>query len=250
MKTPQQTYDRRQPMPVARAESTAGGPSRAVRPRSRSISLTSVLFLIAAIIGGASVFAWDRSGSRDRTEALVKAIDERDEALATTATLTARVARLRDELVQAQARVTDLAEEVAAAQAELLTVAGPPLDDGRYFGALIALGATQKPPRLVIDVQQWFTDDEAIAAAIEDGVIEPGEIVPNGYYIRNENPRWRTIEIDPAASVSLTVYPHGEVDDPEIVSLERFADLSLEWSEYWIVVEDDMIVAVVQQFIP
>ena len=56
---------------------------------------------------------------------------------------------------------------------------GPALDDGRYFGALIAVGATQRPPRLVIDLQQWFTDQEAIAAAIEDGVvIEPRDDDP------------------------------------------------------------------------
>jgi hypothetical protein len=127
---------------------------------------------------------------------------------------------------------------------------GPTLDDGRYFGALIAVGADQEPPRLMIDIEQWFTDQAAIAAAIEDGVIEPGEIIPNGYYIRNENPRWRTIEIDPAATVSLTVYPYGQVDDPQIVSLERFADLSLGWSEYWITMEDGRVVAIEQQYIP
>ncbi len=102
----------------------------------------------------------------------------------------------------------------------------------------------------MIDLQQWLTGEEAIAAAIEDGVIEPGEIVPNDYYIRNENPRWRTIEIDPAAKVSLTVYPHGQVDDPQIVSLERFADLSLGWSEYWITMAHGRVVAIEQQFIP
>ena len=127
---------------------------------------------------------------------------------------------------------------------------GPALDDGRYFGALIAVGATQEPPRLLIDIEQWFTDQEAIDAAIEDGVIEPGEIVPNGYYIRNENPRWRTIEIDPAAKVSLTVYPYGQIDDPLVVSLERFADLSLGWSEYWITMEDGRVVGIEQQYIP
>ena len=95
---------------------------------------------------------------------------------------------------------------------------GPALDDGRYFGALIAVGATQRPPRLVIDLQQWFTGEDAIAAAVKDGAIEPGEIIPNDYYIRNENPRWRTIEIDPAATVSLTVYPYGQIDDPQIVT--------------------------------
>ena len=208
------------------------------------------MILVAALIGGASVFAWDRTGSRDRQDALASAIDARNEALATAETLSDRVDGLQDELARAQAQATNLEDRLAATQAELLAMVGPALDDGRYFGALIAVGATQRPPRLVIDLQQWFTDQEAIAAAIEDGVIEPGEIIPNDYYIRNENPRWRTIEIDPAAKVSLTVYPYGQIDDPQIVSLERFADLSLGWSEYWITMEHGRVVAIEQQFIP
>jgi hypothetical protein len=206
--------------------------------------------VVAALIGGASVFAWDRTGSRDRSDALASAIDARNEALATAATLSNRVDGLQDELARTRTQATNLEGHLAAAQAELLAMVGPTLDDGRYFGALIAVGADQEPPRLMIDIEQWFTDQAAIAAAIEDGVIEPGEIIPNGYYIRNENPRWRTIEIDPAATVSLTVYPYGQVDDPQIVSLERFADLSLGWSEYWITMEDGRVVAIEQQYIP
>ena len=212
--------------------------------------MTVALILVAALMGGASVFAWDRTGSRDRSDALAGAIDARNEALATAATLSDRVDGLQDGLARARAQATNLEGRLAATQAELLAMVGPALDDGRYFAALIAVGATQKPPRLVIDVQQWFTDQEAIAAAIEDGVIVPGEIIPNDYYIRNENPRWRTIEIDPAATVSLTVYPYGEIDDPQIVSLERFANLSLGWSEYWVTMEDGRVVAIEQQFIP
>ena len=161
-----------------------------------------------------------------------------------------RVGELRDRLSKAEALAADLEGKVAAAEAELLAMLGPTLDDGRYFGAFIALGPAQKPPRLVIDIQQWFTDQEAIAAATEDGVIEPGEIIPNSYYIRNDNPRWRTIEIDSAAKVSLTVYPYGQIDDPQIVTLERFADLAIDWSEYWIRMEDGKVVAIEQQFIP
>jgi hypothetical protein len=247
--TPLPTYDRRHPAPVAPVGNTLPRPA-IVRHSQRPIALIVALILVGALIGGASVFAWDRTGSRDRTDALASAIEARNEASATAATLSDRVDELRDRLAMTQALATDLDGEVAATQAELLAMLGPVLDDGRYFGALIALGAAQQPPRLVIDIQQWFTDQEAIAAAIEDGVIEPGEIIPNGYYIRNDNPRWRTIEIDPAATVSLTTYPYGQIGDPQIVRLERFADLAIDWSEYWITVEDGKVVAIEQQFIP
>ncbi|HEX6580786.1 MAG TPA: hypothetical protein VF195_07935 [Actinomycetota bacterium] len=166
------------------------------------------------------------------------------------ATLNDRLNDLRSGLTEARGAVAALEGSLSAAEAELGAMLGPTLPDGKHFGALIALGAAQQPPRLVIDIQQWFTDEEAIAAAIEDGVIEPGEIIPNGYYIRNDNPRWRTIEIDPAAKVSLTTYPYGQIDDPQIVSLERFADLAIDWSEYWITMAEGKVVAIGQQYIP
>ena len=84
---------------------------------------------------------------------------------------------------------------LSAAQAELVSMLGPALPDGKHFGALIAVGADQEPPRLVIDIEQWFTDQAAFDAAEEDGVF-----LDHPDYIRNENPRWRTIEIDPAAT--------------------------------------------------
>ena len=247
--TPLPTYDRRHPSPVAPVERTSPGPS-IFRLRRRPIALTGALILVAALIGGASVFAWDRTGSRDRNDALASAIDARNEASATTATLSDRVDGLQDGLARARARATNLEDRLAATQTELLAMAGPALDDGRYFGALIALGANQKPPRLVIDIEQWFTEQAATDAAIEDGVIDPGEIIPNAFYIRNENPRWRIVEVDPTAQVALTVHPYGQVDAPQIVSFQRFSDLAPGWSEYWITMEDGRVVAIEQQYIP
>jgi hypothetical protein len=252
--TPLPTYDRRHhPAPVVPVERTAPRPS-IVRNRRRPIALPAALILVAALIGGASVFAWDRTGSRDGSDALASAIDARNEALATAETLSDRVDGLQDGLARAQAQATNLEEHLAATQAELLAMAGPALDDGRYFGALIAIGANQRPPRLVIDLQQWFTEQAATDAAIEDGVIEPGEIIPNAFYIRNENPRWRIVEVHPTTQVALTVYPYGQVDDPQIVSFQRFSELAPGWSgpgePYWITVEDRRVVAIEQQYIP
>jgi hypothetical protein len=223
--------------------------------RGRPIAVTVALIIVAALIGGASVFAWDRTGSRDPSAALASAIEARDEARATAASLSDRVEGLQDRLLAANTRADTLEGEVAAARAERLAMLGPSLDDGRYFGALIALGATQKPPRLVIDVELWFTDQEAVDAAIEDGVtVDPGI---NGYYIRNEDPRWRTIEIDPAANVSLSTYPYADPSDPTVVSLSRFGELFssyegrfLKLSPYWITMEDGTVVAIEEQFVP
>jgi hypothetical protein len=217
------------------------------------VALTLALVILAALIGGVSVFAWDRIGEDDG--ALENAIAQRDAARDQVTTLTDRLDGFQDRLATAESRATDLEGEVAAADAALAAVVGPALSDGKHFGALIALGATQKPPRLVIDIEQWFTDQAAVDAAIEDGnTVDPGI---NGYYIRNENPRWRTIEISQTATVSLSTYPFADPSDPTIVSLSRFGELFssyegrfLRLSPYWITVKDGMVVAIEEQFIP
>jgi hypothetical protein len=248
--TPLPTYDRRHPAPVAPVERTSPGPS-IFRHRRRPIALTGALILVAALIGGASVFAWDRTGPRDRNDALASAIDARNEASATAATLFDRVDGLQDGLARARARATNLEGDVASAQAELRTMLGPALPDGKHFGALIAVGADQKPPRLVIDIEQWFTDQAAFDAAEEDGVV----LDHHPYYIRNENPRWRTIEIAPAATVSLI--PYGDRSYSTVVNLSRFGELFssyegrlLRLSPYWITMEDGKVVAIEEQLIP
>jgi hypothetical protein len=250
--TPDQGYDRRHPARTFRDPRTSS--SLHGRDPRRSIALVATLMLVAGLLGGGLVFAWERiGGGQERSPA--NAIAERDAALGEVATLSDRVDGLGARLTAASARTTDLEGEVLDAQRQLLALVGPALPDGKHFGHLFAVGAAQTPPRLVIDIEQWFTDQAAVDAAIEDGVsVDPGI---NGYYIRNVNPRWRTIEIDPAATVSLATYPYGDPSDPTVVSLKRFGKLFssydgrlLQYSPFWITVEDAHIVAIEEQFIP
>jgi hypothetical protein len=221
----------------------------------RPFILTGILILLAAIVGGGLTYAWRRADIRDLDRSLATTIAERDEAREEAATLTDRVERLQGRLTSAGTRADEVGRELSAVKAELLSMVGPALPDGRHFGRLYAVGTTQAPPRLVIDIEQWFTDQAAIDAAIEDGItVDPGI---NGYYIRNENARWRTIEIDPAATVSLTTYPFADPSDPTIVSLKRFGEVFysydgrfLQDSPYWITVKGGRVVAIEEQFIP
>jgi hypothetical protein len=224
------------------------------RDPRRPIALVATLMLVAGLIGGGLMFAWERIGG-DQEGPFANAIAERDAARDEVATLSDRVDGLKARLTAASARTTDLVDEISAAQNELLAMQGPAMSDGKHFGKLYAVGVAQDPPRLVIDIEQWFTDQAAVDAAIEDGVtVDPGI---NGYYIRNVNPRWRTIRIDPGATVSLATYPYGDPSDPTIVSLKRFGNLFysydgrlLQYSPFWITVEDTRIVAIEEQFIP
>ncbi|MGH2640371.1 MAG: hypothetical protein ACRDGO_01590 [Actinomycetota bacterium] len=209
-----------------------------------------VFTLLAALVGGGSVFAWDRSGGRDQTSAFEDAIAQRDTALGEVATLKDRLNDLRSRLTEARAEATALEEMVAIAEEELVSMLGPALPDGKHLGELLAIGANQEPPRLVIDIEQWFTDQAAFDAAEEDGVF-----LDHPYYIRNGSPRWRTIAIDPAATVSLI--PFGDRPYSTDVNLGRFGELFssyegrlLRLSPYWITIEDGKVVAIEEQLIP
>jgi len=224
----------------------------------RSAVALFVLAGLLAVATGAAV--WQAAELADRNHDIATVTSERDAAIANAtasaervSALGARVDRLEARLEATAGDERELASRLDGALAELERLAGPALADGRHFGYLAAVGAAQQPPRLVLDVAQWFTDQEAIDAAIEDGVT-PWE---NGYYIRNEDPRWRIVEVDPASTVSLVVYPYGDIEQPRTVSLARFGELfgadehgAFQGLPYWITVRGDTVTAIEQQFIP
>jgi len=227
-----------------------GGPKRS-RPGNAVIAIAVVLAMVVSV---AAVFA-----VRDRNTTIAAMTAQRNQATALTASRAAQLARVRAQLAAA---IRSAGADKANLQAKLDAMLGPPLTDGKYLGILVAVGANQDPPRLVIDVEQWFTGDAATQAARQDGQLPPGETsVPNGYYIRNQNPRWRTIPLDPATTVSLTVWPNGQVGAPQVMTLDRFGVLfnviaggaradALHVVPYWITVRDGQVVAIDQRYLP
>ena len=218
------------------------------------MAVVAVAVVLAMIVSAAAVFA-----VRQRNTTIATVTAQRNQATALTAAQAAQLARVRTQLAAARSAA---GVDKANLQAQLDAMLGPPLADGRYLGILVAVGANQDPPRLVIDVEQWFTGDAATQAARQDGQLPPGETsVPDGYYIRNQSPRWRTIPIDPATTVSLTVWPNGQVGAPQVMPLDRFGALfnvvaggpradALHVGPYWITVRDGKVVAIHQQYLP
>ena len=194
------------------------------------------------------MYLWHRTTADEGDPALAAAVEARDAARAEAAALTDRLQGLRVELEARSDRIDGL-------EASLEEVRGPTLPDGRHFGYLTAVGVAQEPPRLVFDLADWFTDQEAVEAALEDGVPQQDAGI-NGYYIRNENPLWRLLEIDPNATVTLSTYPIEDPADPAEVKLERFGELFgstegyLPLSPYWLTVRDGVVVANDEQFNP
>jgi hypothetical protein len=224
-------------------------------PRRRTAALTAIAMLVGALVGGGAVLAWERVGRSDADRALEQALDQRDEALREVDALTTRVTALRGRLSAATDETVVLQAALDRARGRLTGLLGPALEDGRHFGYLTAVGASQEPPRLVLDLAVWFTDQEAIEAALEDGVPREDAGI-NGYYIRNESPRWRILSIDPDATVVLSTYPVADPAHPVEVTLDRFAELFassdgyLPLSPYWLTIRNGVVVTIEEQFVP
>ena len=66
-----------------------------------------------------------------------------------------------------------------------------------HYGYLRSLVRTGTRYRMRFDPALWLSGQTANRAAIEDGVIPPGETVPNDYYIRNESRKQLTYTVLP-----------------------------------------------------
>lgn len=241
-------------------ETRPGGGHDPDPPRDRGLTIAVVIATVTAmvlvVITGAAMID-QRNQIADRDAAVAAALVQRDRAQASVVALTQRIEVLQAQAATAATGKQALTRRLAAAQAQLQRMLGPALPDGEYLGALIAVGADQDPPRLLIDVEQWFTDDAATQAAIDDGTLQPGAgFVPNGYYIRNVDPRWRMLPVASDAPVSLVTYPFGSIEEPLVVGFVRFDDMferdahSVRAFPYWITVRDGEVIAIDQQYIP
>ena len=115
---------------------------------------------------------------------------------------------------------------------------------------------------LEVDYAQWLFGEEATIAAREDGVIGPEDFIENDYYIRNENPRLRTIPVDQLALVRLIDATSGPLDSVTI-SIQEFIKIlesgddgrwygaATQGTPFWFMVDgDDRIYQVRQQYVP
>jgi hypothetical protein len=78
-----------------------------------------------------------------------------------------------------------------------------------FFGYAKAVTLQGKGFLLRVDPAQYLSGETANRAAIEDGVIPPGDVVPNDHYIRNEGRRLLTYRIAAGAHVTVLTYQGG-----------------------------------------
>jgi hypothetical protein len=129
------------------------------------------------------------------------------------------------------------------------------LEDGRHFGSIRSIDVEAQTMRF--DLAYFLTGEEANDAAAEHGDEVP---VPNDYYIVNDNPRLRTLDVDPGVEVRVIDWANccdlvpGEVQP----FVDAFETRHHTWdamyqgrqAPYWITLEDGLVVEIEVQYLP
>jgi hypothetical protein len=124
------------------------------------------------------------------------------------------------------------------------------LADGRHPVFLKAVDAKRRT--VTFDLIQFYTGRAAAKAAAEDHQESPP---PNDHYIRNTNPRLRTLRVRPGAPITVNTLAFEETGSSTrnvVVSLAKLASWFPRESRptFWITVQDGRVVRIQEQFLP
>jgi hypothetical protein len=123
------------------------------------------------------------------------------------------------------------------------------LADGRHPVYLKTVDLGRRT--ITFDLIQWFTGDDATREAAKDHQESPP---PNDYYIRNVNPRLRTLLVRSSATITvnaLAAERTGSATTDVPVTLAELAKLlPADSSPFWITVQSGQVVAIAEQYIP
>jgi hypothetical protein len=139
-------------------------------------------------------------------------------------------------------------------------LAGPPatLVQYGYIRSLVRSGSRY---RLRFDPALWLSGETANRAAIEDGAIPPGDIVPNDYYVRNESRKQLTYAVLPAARVTVVTNSGASGLRSTRIAVSELAAVVKGRNPnkrrlygpqlgYWVRVAGDRVLALDQQYQP
>jgi hypothetical protein len=121
---------------------------------------------------------------------------------------------------------------------------------------------------VVADYVEFLSGEDATSAARADGVISDDEELPGGFYLRNQNPKLRTLALgDPARIVLQACYPdNGPCVVEETVNLDAWIGLladpesapdQYDWrwygygtAPYWLTIQDGAVIHIGEQYLP
>ncbi len=140
--------------------------------------------------------------------------------------------------------------------------ASPVIEDGKNFAFVKKVDTSSNPATITYDLAYLLTGDAAEQAAKDHGDEVPP---PNDYYIVNDNPRLRTVELPTTARIELFDW-NNCCDDTFKASVDEFAQainagnhqttvgdghlLNGRLSPYWLYARDGRIVRIEEQFLP
>jgi hypothetical protein len=158
---------------------------------------------------------------------------------------------------EARALLDQARAQADAAQADARSLAGPVVSDGTHITRVVAVGSTQGPGRLVVQVDRWFTGRAARVAAIRNGAIPPGGRLPNRRFLLKGAGTWRILSVDPAATALVRDGRPGiGARTVSMSELERIFRLDARWARriahdpFWITVTDGTVRSLQQQPYP
>jgi hypothetical protein len=131
---------------------------------------------------------------------------------------------------------------------------------GEHFGYVRSVSAAGPATTLAFDEAEFLTGKEAQQAAEEDGVVEPGEAVPNDYYIRNPDKATKTYPIANDAQITAkrcSLCRKGQPGElgPFLASFMEGRQTYAQpyrgkYVPYWLTIEDGRVVAIDKQYVP
>ena len=282
--------------PETAAETAAGPSTSATATRERDLlilpearpprrwgpigAIVAGVLVVALLIGGivGYLIADDRADQRvidaaaaARLDAEAAALEPLGAAQQRVNAMELQVIRLQDKVDrqraatdvilvtrrETRAQLEDARADLAVARADLRALHGPVVTDGTHIGKVVAAGASQSPSRVVVQLGRWFTGKAARRAAIDDGVIVPGQRLPNRRYFRLGDGVWRTIDVSSSATVTIRRWT-GSLGTRTVSfdEFERILRMDAPWARraahdpYWITVAGGDVTSMQQQRYP
>jgi predicted MPP superfamily phosphohydrolase len=121
------------------------------------------------------------------------------------------------------------------------------LADGRHPVILKSIDPSRRT--VTFDLIQMYWGDEATREAAKDHQESPP---PNDYYIRNVNPKLRTLPVRADAPITINTIATwtGSATKNVSVTLDRIASLDTDGAVFYLTVRHDQVVKIAQQYLP
>lgn len=151
----------------------------------------------------------------------------------------------------------------APSQTQASTQSAPPPpapSSAERFGFIRSVSTAGPAATLAFDEAELLTGKAAQQAAEDEGVVEPGETVPNDYYIRNPDKTTQTLRLANDATITAKRCPlcrkgrPGELE-PFLAAFmngrQTYADpYRGKHVPYWLTIENGAVVAIDEQYVP